>query len=180
VARTGPPAKDPATRQRRGAAHLVVVPPPDLPAETDDRPSPPVRLRQAAREAWLGYFRSPVARAFDPDADLPLLTRWASYLDEWDRINVALRKQDRVVSGSLGQPVLNPLVGYLLKLEQLIGRAERELGLTPLARASLGLTQGQARLTVAQINEHINRARPGTGEQGDVAELLDAEFEAGP
>ena len=39
----------------------------------------------------------------------------------------------------MGQPVLNPLVAYLIHLDGLISKAEGEFGMTPMARQRLKL-----------------------------------------
>ena len=59
------------------------------------------------------------------------------------------------VEGSQGQMRPNPFYGTALQLEAAILRLENELGLTPKARAALGLTAAQAGLTVQQINERL-------------------------
>jgi hypothetical protein len=76
--------------------------------------------------------------AVDLDSDLPRLIRWIQVTDEYDRTARAFRKT-RVVRGSMGQPVLNPLIAYLAHLEAMITRTEKEFGMTPMARARLNL-----------------------------------------
>jgi phage terminase small subunit len=44
----------------------------------------------------------------------------------------------------MGQPVLNPLVAYLIHLEGMITRTEKEFGMTPMARARLNLKRPSA------------------------------------
>lgn len=59
------------------------------------------------------------------------------------------------MEGSTGQMRPNPFYATALQLEAAILRLENELGLTPKARAALGLTAAQAGLTVQQINERL-------------------------
>lgn len=56
----------------------------------------------------------------------------------------------------MGQPVANPLVGYLTVLLAELRAAETDLGLTPLARQRLGIEYGRARLTVQDLNRALN------------------------
>jgi len=96
------------------------------------------RLLKATRDRWAAFWASPPAKAVDLDADLPRLIRWAQATDEHDRAAETVR-QARLVKGSMGQPVLNPLVAYLAQLEQTIRAAEDAFGMTPAARMRLKL-----------------------------------------
>jgi P27 family predicted phage terminase small subunit len=69
---------------------------------------------------------------------MPRLIRWIQAADEYDRTAKVVR-DTRLVKGSMGQPVLNPLVAYLIHLDTLISRAETEFGMTPAARMRLKL-----------------------------------------
>jgi phage terminase small subunit len=84
-------------------------------------------------------------------------------VDEWFRSFRALQKSDRVVQGSQMQDVLNPLIGYLAKLESMIRSIEKELGMGPLGRASLAIEGGEAQLTAERLNALI-RQGPDTDE----------------
>ncbi len=181
MARTGPAPKNKEDRVRGGTPITALLP--DVVADAATAlavrvpPVPPSGLRTLARRAWFAYFKSDVSAAFDEDADLHLLRRWVTYLDEWYRVSAVLRKEDRIVTGSQGQPVLNSLITYLEKLEKSIGRAEKELGLTPLSRAHLGLTAAEGTLTVQRINARILEAVAlETSGDADVIDIEEAEF----
>lgn len=105
-----------------------------------------------SRDRWESFWSSDVARAVDWGADGDRLVRWIRYVDEWHR---AMRdyRRERVATGSMGQPVLHPLAGYIAQLEQAIAKAEAEFGLTPLARMRLGIATGEAALTAQRLNE---------------------------
>src|SRR5215813_13532327 len=103
-------------------------------------PKPPAGLLKASRDRWNRFWESQAARAIDLDSDLPRLTRWIQDADEYDRTAKVVRDA-RLVKGSMGQPVLNPLVSYLIHLEGLMSKAEAEFGMTPKARQRLELGQ---------------------------------------
>ncbi len=89
-------------------------------------------------EAWEVYWRSDVAQAAR-DVDEPAVRRLFSMRDEYD-VCVSVARQELVVEGSRGQLRINPLATHAQKLETAIARLEGELGVTPAARARLGLT----------------------------------------
>lgn len=183
MARTGPPPKPDAIRRGQSDDKPILVLLPGGASETEVVvPPPPTGLLRNTRLIWFKYFESIVAGAFEEAADLPLLLRWITYVDEWTRITDTLRKEDRVVIGSQGQPVLNPLISYVKTLEGSIAKAEKELGLTPLSRAHLGLTAAEGKLTVEKINEAIRKSsqQPLVLVAGqpvdDTDDIVDAEF----
>lgn len=99
-------------------------------------PKPPSGLLTSSRERWASFWGSQAALAVDLASDMPRLIRWIQVSDEYDRTAKAIR-QARLVKGSMGQPVLNPLVSYLMHLESMITRTEKEFGMTPAARSRL-------------------------------------------
>jgi len=101
-------------------------------------PKPPAGLLKPSRDRWDQFWDSPAAQAVNPESDLPRLIRWIQATDEYDRAAKVVRTS-RLVRGSMGQPVLNPLVGYLIHLDGLISKAEGEFGMTPMARQRLKL-----------------------------------------
>jgi P27 family predicted phage terminase small subunit len=101
-------------------------------------PKPPAGLLKPARDRWVRFWESPAAQAVNPQSDLPRLVRWIQATDEYDRAAKVVRDA-RLVKGSMGQPVLNPLVAYLIHLDGLISKAEGEFGMTPMARHRLKL-----------------------------------------
>ena len=101
-------------------------------------PKPPAGLLKPSRDRWRQFWASQAADAVDLASDMPRLVRWIQVSDEYDRAAKVIR-QSRLVRGSMGQPVLNPLVAYLIYLEGLISKAEGEFGMTPMARHRLNL-----------------------------------------
>ncbi len=141
------------------------------PAEKAVIPKPPAGLLKKTRERWEAYWLSPVSKAVDPGADGGRLERWIRAVDEWHRVGETFRGS-RIVKGSMGQPVLNPLATYLATLETTIARAEQELGLTPMARAKLGIVIGQEALTAEALNRSLSRNDERDAEQ----DAIDAEW----
>jgi P27 family predicted phage terminase small subunit len=103
-------------------------------------PKPPTGLLKPSRDRWRQFWESPAAAAVHLESDLPRLVRWIHAADEYDRAAKVV-KTSRLVRGSMGQPVLNPLVAYLMHLDGLISKAEAEFGMTPMARHRLKLDE---------------------------------------
>jgi P27 family predicted phage terminase small subunit len=133
----------------------------------------PKGLLAASKRIWTAFWNSPVSHAVDVDADRYRVERWISTVDEYERIN-AIFRQTRIVKGSTGQPVLNPLAQYLQQLLAEINKAETELGLTPLARMRLGIAYGEAKLTALELA----RALDELGEVAIEPGVIDGEWEA--
>lgn len=128
-------------------------------------PKPPAGLLKVSKDRWADFWGSPVADAVDRRSDMHRVTRWITAVDEYERCMPVLRKT-RLVKGSMGQPVLNPLAGYLAQVEASLRAAEADLGLTPMARLKLGITFGQAKLTAAELNRQLE-AGEAEKQEGD-------------
>lgn len=116
-----------------------------------DPPIAPKGLLKSTTESWTSFWRSPMAQLVQLDTDLPSLTRlWALY-DEHERCYRASR-QDRLVVGSQGQYVLNPLYRQMVTLETEIRNLEDRFGLSPMARLKLGITFGEAHRSLDSLN----------------------------
>lgn len=142
------PPKPPGRRQRRNATGvgLVAVREGDLPALR----VPPKGLLPAQQAAWEAFWRSPMAKLV-LDADLPALHRLFRLRDEWERCFEA-SKSERLVEGSNEQLVLHPLYKHMTTLEKAIEGLEVQFGLSPLARLKLGVTFGEAKRSIEDIN----------------------------
>ncbi len=157
---SGPLPKPAADRQRRNKpAALTILPGHKKPAA----PKAPAGLLSSTQRIWRELFRSPVARAVDIQADRFKLERWIKAVDEYQRISLVFCKT-RLVKGSTGQPVLNPLAGYLTSLEAIITRIEVEFGMGPLSRMRLGIATGQAALTAEELNRRLDEGNPPSTE----------------
>jgi P27 family predicted phage terminase small subunit len=179
----GPPPKTPERRQRRNArtttgreSALVALPG----GRRRDVPAPPPGLLKPAKDRWQGFWGSEVARAVDPQSDLPALERWVKATDEYDRV-ARVVKRSRLVRGSMGQPVAHPLLSYLGQLEGQISKAEAAFGMTPIARLRLGIALGEAARSLESLNEELEadddddpRADPATWPAAVVADARPA------
>ena len=148
----GPVAKSPERaqghRQRKPAlAEVTLIP-------ITETPEPPPGLSHGVLDAWESYWRSDVAQATS-EVDLPAVHRLFLMYEQHARATAAAQ-ETLAVAGSKGQPRLNPLADYALKLETAILRLETELGKTPLARQRLGIAVGQAKLTLSEINRRAS------------------------
>jgi P27 family predicted phage terminase small subunit len=153
----GPTPKAPSERHghHRGPELALVATDPGAIAAI---PDPPTGLLAATRARWCSYWESRISQAANAKADGFRLERWIRDVDEWYRCGAAFRRR-RMVTGSTGQPVLNPLASYISELERRIAAAETEFGMTPQARARLGLHIGEARLTAVALEEKLKERR---------------------
>lgn len=132
-------------------------------------PSPPSGLLKSTRERWDAFWRSDVSQAIDPGSDRGRLDRWIRWVDEWERAYRSMRKDGRVVEGSQGQPRLSPLASYLSTCEAAIQAAEKELGLTPKARADLGIAFVEAKRSIKELNAALDAAEDDPDEYVEVS-----------
>ena len=117
-------------------------------------PKPPTGLLVSSERRWAAFWRSGVAEVIDPAADLPRLERWIKDSDEFTRVSRDVDRIGRMVLGSMGQPVLNPLYVLLRDLDERLRRAETEFGMTPKARLALGLALSEVTLNRQRIERH--------------------------
>jgi P27 family predicted phage terminase small subunit len=96
-------------------------------------PDPPAGLSDRSLARWDAFWASVTAQSVDLKADLNRLNRWIEMCDEYD---AALEEvgRDRVVPGSAGNYVLNPLYKLLAQLDASMSRTESEFGMTPQGR----------------------------------------------
>lgn len=127
-------------------SHDLVV----LPGTGREIPPAPRGLSLPVRKAWKVYWQSEVAQvARDPA--LPAIRRLFQLYDQYERATAILRDK-MIVPGSMGQPRVNPVANYLVKLEPLILRLESELGITPMSMMRLGIAFGEVQMTAAELN----------------------------
>ena len=160
--------KSPGTQQDRRPQRARVTSMSIVPADETKVPSLPVvagGLLKATGQAWTAFWRSAPAAATE-DVDLVLAERWILAYDEYRRALNAVRRR-RLVEGSTGQPVLNPLASWVASREAAMHKAEAQLGIGTKARIDLGISVGQARLTAEQLNRMT--------EENDADDVVDAE-----
>lgn len=125
-----------------------------LPAAITQVPDAPKGLLKSTQQRWHDFWTDSVAGLIQP-AEMGLIERYFTYVDEWSRSMTAFRK-DRFIEGSMGQPKLNPLSTYIKQLEGDISSLEDRLGLSPKARLALGIAVGQAQRTLADLNAELD------------------------
>ncbi len=145
-----PPARKPAERrQGRHATDLGVVT--ALPLKS---PVAPARLLKSTRSQWESFWVSPMASAVNVASDRPALDRLFTLYDERERAYRGYRKQ-RVVVGSMGQPVLNPLGKLLQTYDAEIRQLEDRFGMSPKARLNLGATVASTARSLDDLNRRL-------------------------
>jgi P27 family predicted phage terminase small subunit len=97
--------------------------------------SAPDDLTPTALAAWNAFWASPQSDAVE-DVHLPALCRLFGLYSELEEV-WALARKHRLVQGSNGQPVPNPLYRATDTLRAEIRALEDRFGLNPLARARL-------------------------------------------
>ena len=103
---------------------------------------------------WEDFWNSDLASAIDTKSDQQAVYRLATLIDERERI-FKQAKKDRLVVGSQGQAVLNPLYSAMLKIDAEIRQLEDRLGMNPKSRISLGIQLGQMKKTLADLNADL-------------------------
>ena len=103
---------------------------------------------------WEDFWTSDLASAIDTKSDQSIVYRLATLIDERERIYKQAKK-DRLVVGSQGQAVLNPLYSAMLKIDAEIRQLEDRLGMNPKSRISLGIQLGQMKKTLADLNADL-------------------------
>jgi len=136
-----------------------------LPGGKVDPPPAPSGLLKATREDWSGFWASPLASLVIP-ADLPALRRLFTLYDERLRAYQGYRK-GRLVAGSMGQPVLNPLFAAMKSADAEIRALEDRLGLSPIARLRLGVALGEAARSLDELNRSLDADDDADDPAGD-------------
>lgn len=121
-----------------------------------DPPACPDRLGGVAPlaatvQAWDRLWRSDVVSVVDLRSDREAVVRWATLLDERERAFRAYRRQ-RLVEGSQGQAVLNPLWAVVRSCDGELRALEDRIGLSPKARLQLGITYAEAGKSLDELN----------------------------
>lgn len=140
-----------------------------------DPPACPARLAGLAPlgstvEAWDRLWRSDVVSVVDLGSDMEAVVRWASLLDERERALRAFRRK-RLVEGSQGQAVLNPLWNVVRGCDGELRALEDRIGLSPKARLQLGITYAEAGKSLDELNRLMD-------EEGDADDVDDPRLRA--
>jgi P27 family predicted phage terminase small subunit len=146
--------------------------------ERSDPPAPPDGLLPISVEIWSDFWAGDVAELVGP-SDRYALRRWIEAVDERERI-VATVRDNPTVEGSKGQPVLNPLGKRLDAWEAEIRKAEAQFGMTPRARADLGVQTGAMAMTAQRLNELAKGGAEGAASSQDQTGVVDSTAEEIP
>jgi P27 family predicted phage terminase small subunit len=122
----------------------------DLVPVQGGRFDPPDGLSEQARVLWDLYWDDSVATVITV-VDRGLLTRWISEYDRYLR-TIAEADQEPLVRGSTGQPAENPLYRIAYRALDAAERCERQMGIGPLHRSSLGIAVITQRKSLADMN----------------------------
>lgn len=102
-------------------------------------PDPPPTLGAIGRRVWSDIWTAG-ARAYEPATDSLIIERYAS-LQERRRVLLDIIEEEGWLSeGSNGQTVAHPAVRLLMEVEKALTPLEDRLGLSPEARARLGIS----------------------------------------
>ena len=119
-------------------------------------PPPPEGLLDKYTEQWNAFWSSPLVSVIVPELDTDTIETLFRLRDERERSLRAGRRK-RLVNGSQGQPVLNPLLDYALKLQKDIRALEDRLAANPKARMVIGVLFGEAHRTLDDLNDDLDR-----------------------
>jgi phage terminase small subunit len=105
-------------------------------------------------ERWSDYWQSDVARMVEAQTDGAALMRLFTLYDERERAYRAYRRK-RMVPGSQGQPVVNPIWKHAAVMDSEIRQLEDRFGITPQARLRLGVQLGEAVRSLEDMNQAL-------------------------
>jgi P27 family predicted phage terminase small subunit len=160
-------------RSTKGAAD--VTPLRGLP--TLDQAECPPKLCAEALRVWEDFWASDISAAAKR-SDHYALRRWIEAVDEREGLMRVVREA-QLVDGSQGQPRLNPLFKRLGEVEKHIADFEERFGMTPRARAALGIEVGKAAMTADQLNRMArNGSDQDAPEGGQIEEGIDGFIDA--
>ena len=154
--------------QRQGHRVARVLP---ISSGVIDRPAAPTDFLRATREAWDEFWSSEIARITKP-TQLPMIRRLFARYDERDRAYRAIKKHGRLVAGSQGQPVQNPLLKYIDACDNEIRQLEDRLGLSPRSFAQLGGHYAAAQKSLDDLDDGPDGDEPDPRAQRTANETL--------
>jgi P27 family predicted phage terminase small subunit len=130
----------------------------DLPA-----PPPGASWCDDAVQAWNRFWDDSVAMALTP-ADEVLVLRWVEALN---RYLILSRGADRspTVTGSQGQQVLNALYRAADSALKTVQACEKQIGIGPANRASLGIAMITEKRTLADLNSQFREVSDADGNE---------------
>lgn len=157
--RTKKPPGQAADRRNGRRAELVAVAGArlDLPA-----PPPGVEWCDDAVTAWRRFWDDSVAQALTP-ADEVLVLRWLEALNRYLLLSRAADKSPMSL-GSQGQDVLNPRYKAAEVALRTVEACEKQIGIGPANRASLGIAMLTEQKSLADLNQQFREVTHGQEE----------------
>lgn len=153
---SGPPRKAESERKgHRKYATTSLAPVRQAVAKVPELPDAKEMLART-RAAWVEFWRSPLQSTLLPDADMPALVRMFHLADELERCRREFRKK-RLVEGSSGQPVLNPLGAFMLSLAKEVRALEDRFGANLLSRLRVSIDLNEAHKSLDAMNTRMAR-----------------------
>lgn len=149
----GPAPKDPSRRQRQNKPKAALAVVPVQPIAADGTPDLAAEVRPEILQAWEDLWADPLSSAYVP-TDLPALQRLFVLYDERARAFDGYTRE-RLMPGSQGQPVLNPLFKVVQACDAEIRQLEDRFGLSPTSRTRLGIAMGEAKKTLDDLNRDL-------------------------
>jgi P27 family predicted phage terminase small subunit len=115
----------------------------------------PEGLLISTQGLWRKFWKSALAGAMEPESDTGAIVRLFTLYDERERAFRAYRRK-RLIEGSQGQMVLNPMARAMSVFDAEIRQLEDRLGLTPRARLQLGIQLGEAAKSLQELNRMLD------------------------
>lgn len=134
----------------RGEAPLTLVPP-DARREV---PAPPPELPMALRPVWDAFWDDRVSQLIKP-ADHYDVRRYFLLLGEREKHERAIRAKP-LVTGSMGQRVMNPRLALVKELTREIEKTREHLGILPLARIRLNIADNAEKSGIADLRRKLD------------------------
>lgn len=151
---SGPPRKPDSIRKgHRSYKSTMLAPVAALVVEVPVLPDARDML-QRTRDDWVQFWRSPLTATLVPESDMPSLVRMFHLADELERCRREFRVK-RIVDGSSGQPVINPLGTYMLALAKEVRALEDRFGANIVARLRVSIELGDAHRSLDAMNTRM-------------------------
>lgn len=129
-------------------------------------PEPKDAWLECTKEKWDRYWSSDVAMAIEQESDSAGVERLFDLYDERERAAAGYRAK-RLVEGSQGQPVLNPLARMINKFDSEIRQLEDRFGMNPKARLQLGIQMTEAQKGLNSLMDGLDPYADDTDDDDD-------------
>ena len=151
---SGPPRKPPGqgTKPHKATTLSAVM---SLPASVVPELAEAKEMLKVTKDSWAAFWSSPMHQVIVPGSDMPALTRMFHLADEMERCYRVFRKQ-RLVEGSQGQMVINPLGTYMLALAKEVRALEDRFGASVVSRLRLSIDLDAASRSLDAMNKRLS------------------------